>query len=93
MTILRQKYFHLTKCMEVSNTLLGVQTCIMLLCGHMAKYNAAFFFSNWLGLLFSKRKTIAYFFAYINLIALSDLQCAKIHSEIISASGMLLAYS
>ena len=52
-----------------------------------------FFFSNWLGLLFSKRKTIAYFFAYINLIALSDLQCAKIHSEIISASGMLLAYS
>lgn len=91
MTILRQKYFHLTKCMEVSNTLLGVQTCIMLVCGHMATFSAGF--SNWLGLLFSKRKTIAYFFAYINLIALSDLQCAKIHSEIISASGMLLAYS
>lgn len=44
MTILRQKYFHLTKCMEVSNTLLGVQTCIMLLCGHMATFSAGFSF-------------------------------------------------
>lgn len=44
MTILRQKYFHLTKCMEVSNTLLSAQTCIMLLCGHMATFSAGFSF-------------------------------------------------
>lgn len=79
---------------QLLNTLLGARTFIMLQCDHMATFRAVLL-SNWVALPFGKKEKYALPFHLFkfNSILFTDLQNAKIYSEIISGSGIFFTCS